>query len=1007
MSELSELGQKIFEDRYAQPGETPEALWRRVAHGIAKVETDPVWEERFYEVLKDWKFVPAGRILTAAGTDQQLTYYNCNVLASPKDSREGIMDSVKIALELQSRGGGVGVNISSLRPRDAKIRGVNGKSSGAVSWGELYSDISGKVCQGGCIAGYEEVLTDQGSIRVDELADRIEHGDAVNALTHLGPRRITHAFRNGVKLVFRVSTASGLRVDATMYHQFACRGADGEIVTIPLHNLNIGSEILVLEQCGEPYEDTITSIVPAMEKATFDFEVEEVHLLSFNGFYTSNSRRGATLLLLADWHPDIFEFINAKRESGRLTNANVSVAVSDALMQAVKDDADWDLQFPDTEDPEYDTLWDGDLKQWVDTGHPVRTYRTVKARELWSAITAAAHASGEPGVLFLDRCNAMSNTWYTRKIVGCNPCVVGSTLVDTIDGQIPIKDVKPGTRIRTLDGYHTVAAVYDNGAKPIWRVRFSNGVDVNCTKDHRFWTCRHGRFVWVEASELDLRDTVFSFKNGEENVVFVKGAYPTGNKENVYDLSEPVTHSYVANGVVVHNCGEQPLAANAVCNLGAINLARFVEDGEVKWGDLSEAISTAVRFLDDVIDVTPYFFDDQMKAQLEERRIGLGVMGLAEYLIRLGLRYGSQDAADAVDKLFRFIAIAAYRQSVLIVDDKCAFPLFDKDRFLESGYMKKMPGSICTEVANGWIRNAALLTCAPTGSIGTMVGTSTGIEPYYSWSYTRKSRLGTHEERVPVYEEWCKAHPNEPLPDYFATAMDLTPEEHIRMQAAIQRWVDSSISKTINLPATATVEDVSKAYRLLYETGCKGGTVFRDGCRDEQVLTANTEPAPEPVPATVRSRPYALQGVTVSRPTPVGTAHITMNDDEHGPFEVFVDVGKGGSDIRGMAEALGRVISLSLRIPSEMTPRERVCELVDQLDGIGGRASIGFGKSRVLSLPDALAKALAQQYLSEATTDLPEATKSIRADLCPQCGEVSLVREEGCSHCLSCGYSRC
>ncbi|MFN8527599.1 MAG: hypothetical protein U0670_03195 [Anaerolineae bacterium] len=272
-----------------------------------------------------------------------------------------------------------------------------------------------------------------------------------------------------------------------------------------------------------------------------------------------------------------------------------------------------------------------------------------------------------------------------------------------------------------------------------------------------------------------------------------------------------------------------------------------------------------------------------------------------------------------------------------------------------------------------------------------MVNTSTGIEPFFSWVYYRKSRLGLHEEQVPLVKEWFDAHPGETdLPDYFVTAMDLSPTEHVRVQAAIQRWVDSSISKTANLPNEYTVEQTRELYEYMYELGCKGGTVYRDGSRDEQVLmlkkdddkqeaskemptveTTVIETAPVvtqvATPHYVYPRPAKLQGVTVSVQTPYGTAYVTMNSDEHGyPFEVFITApGKAGSDLQADAEGLGRMISLQLRTTAPQNRNQMLKLIVDQLQGIGGSRSIGMGPKRVTSLPDAVAGALLDQYFPQ------------------------------------------
>ena len=746
----------------------PEQMMDRVARGIATVEGEKTdeWFEKFRWMMEEWKFVPAGRILTAAGTDQQLTYYNCFVLPSPRDSREGIVEILSHMMEIMSRGGGVGINLSSLRPRHCYVKGVNGRSSGAVSWGGLYSFTTGLIEQGG-------------------------------------------------------------------------------------------------------------------------------------------SRRGALILVLNDWHPDLMEFIDSKREMGKITNANISVAISDDFMAAVKADADWNLEFPDTLTEDYDEIWDGDLKKWKSLGKPVLIYKTLKARQVWNTIIESAWASAEPGVWFIDKANQMSNSYYFNSLACTNPC------------------------------------------------------------------------------------------------------------------------------------GEQPLPAWSVCDLGAINLSKFVVNGGVDWKALGRVIRYAVRFLDNVIEATPYFFEENHELQFSERRIGLNTMGLAEMLIRLGIRYGSKESLEFIDKLYDFIATESYLASADLAVEKGAFPKFDVKRFLKSGYMQKMPDEVRKAVEEKGLRNVTLLTQAPNGTVGTMVGTSTGIEPFYFWTHYRKSRLGTHEVSVNVVEEWKQKHPGEKLPPYFVTAMDLTPEEHVKTQAAIQRWIDASISKTHNTPNDFTVEQMRELYELMYELGCKGGTVYRDGSRDEQVLEAKEEGKDEGKKAKgqegkdevkvassnatvkVRPRPYKRHGVTVSQRTPSGTAHITMNNDElEQPFEVFVEIGKGGSDIKAMAEAMGRLMSLLLRLASPVTPIEKVQEMVNQIRGIGGARSFGFGKDKVLSLPDAVGKALEEHYgvqgydnhiNSNSESPVPEIEHphGVAADICPICGHAAFVRQEGCMSCHACGHSEC
>ncbi|MEK3686085.1 adenosylcobalamin-dependent ribonucleoside-diphosphate reductase [Paenibacillus sp. FSL R10-2736] len=811
-----ELVQSDVEKLTLNIEKTPEEMWDRLAAAMASVEQTPElqeeWTGKFRSILDDWKLVPGGRIAAGAGASEELTLFNCYVVPSPKDSRGGIMQTLSEMTEIMARGGGVGINLSSLRPRRAIVRGVNGSSSGSVSWGGLFSYTTGLIEQGG-------------------------------------------------------------------------------------------------------------------------------------------SRRGALMLMINDWHPDVVDFITVKQTMGQVTNANLSVCVSNAFMKAVKEDLDWELVFPDTTDPDYDTIWDGDLDKWKADGRRVIPYRTVRARDVWHTIIESAWKSAEPGVVFMEYYNQMSNSWYFNPIICTNPC------------------------------------------------------------------------------------------------------------------------------------GEQGLPGWGVCNLSAVNLSKFydAENHDVDWADLATTTRYSVRFLDNVIDKTPYHFPENEANQKLERRVGLGTMGLAELMIKLNIRYGSPESLEFLDKLYGFMAREAYLASAEIAGEKGSFQAFDTDKYLQSGFMRNITEvypEVGESIRKHGMRNVTVITQAPTGSTGTMVGTSTGIEPYFAFKYYRQSRLGYDEQFVPIAQEWLEAHPGEELPEYFVTSMDLSAKDHIRAQAAIQRWVDSSISKTANCPSDFTVEETAELYEMAFDLGCKGVTIYRDGSRDVQVLettkkeekkdapaaveTAEAEPveaevapapvtvaaAPAPQPAAnvvdkqYKKRPQVLRGATYKINTPFGMAYITINDLDGIPAEIFLNVGKAGSDVFAMAEALGRVCSLFLRYGDH---GEKVELLIKHLKGIGGSGAIGFGANRVESIADAVAKALETHVLNNAHDDhVPapiaatleldfnealnaELKSSVPAaatddghgghgahshatasrDLCPSCGSASLINIEGCKTCGNCGYSRC
>lgn len=784
-TQLTGLREKVFSDRYALRDaegrhieRTPDEMWDRVAGAIASVEATPqkreYWTGEFRRILENFQFVPGGRILSGAGCGVPVTFYNCFVIPSPDDSRGGILDNVKLMVEIMSRSGGVGVNLSSLRPRGALVKGVNGTASGAVSFGGLYSYATGLIEQGG-------------------------------------------------------------------------------------------------------------------------------------------SRRGALMLMLNDDHPDVVEFITVKRTMGLITNANLSVCISDRFMDAVKADADWDLQ------------WGG------------KVYRTMRARELWDLICESAWASGEPGTFFIERANKRSNSWYFEQLISTNPC------------------------------------------------------------------------------------------------------------------------------------GEQPLGAWNVCNLGSMNVAAFAtsdgihEAAMFDWERFRWAVRTAIRFLDDVIDATYYPYEQNRTAQMGIRRTGLGFMGLGDLLIKLHIRYGSPEGIEMTRQLYRTLRDEAYRASVALAEEKGAFPDFDRDRYLQGWFIQRLPEDVRASIAQHGVRNCFLLTQAPTGTTSLLSGVTSGIEPVYDFVFIRKDRIGEHEVYHPLYEQWREAHPGETHPAWFVNAKELTPEEHVRMQAAAQEYNDSSISKTCNAPTAHTVEQVKELYMLAYDLGCKGVTYFRDGSRNEAVLSSKPKavaPAPvvqeAPKPMSVlepRPRPEVMRGMTYKVPTSYGTLYVTINNDEEGkPFEVFATIGKTGGFFAEESEGICRLASLALR---SGVPVQTVME---QLRGIRGPMP-SFGKNgMILSIPDAIAQVLdehvraPQEALSlkfddasgttsagataDAVTDHNKAileqlttTVAVRTGVspdgaahasapkrtlanigwapeCPSCSSM-LQFQEGCMSCLGCGYSKC
>jgi len=789
---LTGISKKVFLDRYSlkdKAGKSiekrPEEMWSRIAKAVSLVEKkskQKKWEKIFYSVLKDFKYVPGGRILSGAGTGFAVSFYNCFVIPSPEDSRGGILETLRQMVEIMARGGGVGINLSSLRPRGERVKKVNGFSSGPINWASLFS----------------------------------------------------------------VATRD------------------------------------IIQQGG--------------------------------------TRRGALMLMLWDWHPDIEEFITVKQDLSKINGANLSLCISDTFMEAVEKDSDWPLVFPNTKDPEYDQKWTGDLEAWKKLGKKVIVHKIIKARKLWDLVASAAWKSAEPGVVFMERYNKLYNNYYWNKIICVNPC------------------------------------------------------------------------------------------------------------------------------------GEEGLPSWGVCNLGSINLSALVkgknidEKGKFDFNTLKSIVRTAVRFQDNVVDMDPYIFEGIRKTQLEgERRIGLGTMGLGDVLIKLHLRYGSPESLEFIDKVYKLIRDEAYLASSEFAREKGSFAKYDRKLFLEGKFVSELTDDVKKSIKKNGIRNSLILMQAPTGSTSLMAGTTSGIEPVYEFEFIRKDRIGTHIIRNDLYDIWYKKHEKEvkegkiKKPEWFVSANELTPEDHVKVQGAIQKYVDASISKTVNAPNSHTVEDVKKLYNLAYKLGCKGIAYMREGSRPG-VLERKPESDSEKYPQyTIKPRPMVVHGSTYRIQTPVGIAFITLNTNGGNPpepLEMFITVGKAGTDIYAMAEGLGRMISVALRFSSHLSVEQRVQEIVSQLVGIGGARSMGFGKDRIRSLPDAVAKVLSMHYgfngetnksngvsnheIKEGTPKLVTATtqpsliqspitvpESTSFDICPSCGEATLVHEEGCKKCYGCGYSEC
>ena len=504
-----------------------------------------------------------------------------------------------------------------------------------------------------------------------------------------------------------------------------------------------------------------------------------------------------------------------------------------------------------------------------------------------------------------------------------------------------------------------------------------------------------------------------AWKNGDPGIVFIDRINADNPTPQLGEIES------------TNPCGEQPLLPYESCNLGSINLSKVVPDGHVDYGALGRIVRTAVRFLDDVIDVNRYPLPEIEQMTKGNRKIGLGVMGFADMLLRLEVPYDSDEACKIAAEVMGFIRDEARATSVDLAGERGVFPNYE--------------GSIFDSPTGERVRNATVTTIAPTGTISIIAGCSSGIEPLFALSYVRANVLDDDRmvEGHPYFEEVVRKrgfysdelmkkvadHGSvrhldgvpEDVQRTFATAHDITPDWHIKLQAAFQKSTDNAVSKTVNFPNEATSDEVEAVYLHAFKSGCKGVTIYRDGSRDEQVLNVgqskkkrDRDPAVGGIATTRPSRPQLLSGETQRMDTGCGKLFVIMNDDEYGPREVFANMGKAGGCASSNTEALGRLISLALKKGASAG------EIVEQLKGIRCHVPHGMGPNATLSCADAIGKALERRYVvgaaarSGAASEPQLSLVEVAQGACPECG-CDMRHEGGCAVCNNpgCAYSKC
>jgi len=1207
-TELADLRKTVFMDRYSLRGDDgdtkenyPEQMWARVAKGIAQFEKNKAfqdkWEKKFYKVMKDFKFVPAGRILSGAGTGYEVTFFNCYVIPSPSDSRGGIMENITQTVEIQSRAGGVGVNLSTLRPRGARVRKVNGTSSGPVNWAALYSTANHDVIQqGGSRRGALMLMLNDWHPDVEEFI-RVKEDLTKIPGANLSVC-VTDKFMDAVKADKNWDLIFPDYAETPDYDEFWDGDIDKWIESgrkVKVYKTVKAREVwdMVAKAAwtsAEPglhfiersnkrsntyYFEKLIATNPSLRKGTRVLTkqgIVPIEELEGKEFMTKNlnGQWSMAKCFLSGKNKRLYRItLNNGKKIYTTAEHKWPVALNGGGFGKVQTKdlrAGNILPFPEVSDIEFELKkklsreqgfmvgwlygdgWISDRKTETEPSYHIETDEQGLGR-----LVATSHGLSMNkrvfGFLFseeekylaqsvLKEVNKLKKVSSNLKQAGDNTYTIQATSVEFAENLykkfgvtkkengLPISIWSSGSEylkgfidgLFSSDGFVAKNArrvVYTTKNKKIADdisdllsfygiksvIRRAEAQDVKFPNGKRYYKTYVRYDVYIDGSNAINFSKIFSLshkrkqtnlnslakfaptrKYPDEGLIRVTSIKKTKLKEDVWDVSVyDDTHCFYINSVVTGNCGEQPLGAWAVCNLGAMNLTAYVDSrGEFDYDSLEKDVAVAMRFMDNVVDANFYFYPETYESQMDIRRTGLGTMGLGDALIMMKVPYGTDESVNVIDKIYKTIRDSAYRTSSLLAAEKGSFRKFDREKYLEGWFIKRLPLDIRESIAKNGIRNAVLLTQAPTGTTSLLSGVSSGIEPVYNFEFKRKDRTGEHVIYHPLFEEWKNEHPNEPKPDYFVCAMDLSPEEHLKVQAKVQEYTDSSISKTVNAPNDYTVEDVRDLYTKAYDWGCKGITFFRDGSRagvlenvekpkeiaaDAPAKEEAPERTPEPVFAdaaqlslpvspeagkTLVARPFVVQGATYKLKTPVGTAFITINHDEAGePLEVFINIGKAGSDVSAFAVALGRTISAALRFRSTLTPKERAFEIAEQLKDIGGRRSVGFGQSRIRSLPDAISVALSAHFgfkmngngayanghsngkviLTENETSVIEAgaievdspggqmmmaavTQSepqygAKVDLCPECGEHSLVFEEGCAKCYSCGHAEC
>ncbi|MFN0191122.1 MAG: LAGLIDADG family homing endonuclease [Aestuariivirga sp.] len=1110
-SVMDPISHDISAMKYRFTGEDRiEDSWRRVAKAAAEAEAKgdrARWEQAFYDILDGYRFLPAGRILSGAGTGRSVTLFNCFVMGAIDDSMVGIFDGLKEAALTMQQGGGIGHDFSTLRPKGAAVKGVGADASGPLSFMDVWDSMCRTIMSAGSRRGammgtmrcdhpdiedfidakrdprrlrnfnLSVLVTDafMQAVRADADWPLIFNGDIFRTLKAraLWDRimRSTYDYAEpGVIFIDRINAANNLAFCETIHSTNPCVTGDTWVMTSdgPRQVQDLVGRPFVAVIDGNRFESGAKGFFATGRKPVYRLSTDRGFALTLTGNHPVLAVKGRSR-----WNRET-EWITAEElGAGDEIVLNDHRELHSWLGKGTLDEG-FLLGL---------LIGDGHLKteKAVLSAWPLAAVVNGQQQSLTGTMRAAQEAAfklphradfagwfeisgrGEWRMASAPlRDLALFYGMSTRNKT-ITPAMEGASsdfakglirgLLDT-DGSVQGDHLK-GASVRLSQSNLEILEACQRIllrlgiTSTIYRNRRDAGFkslpdgrggmrDYPIKAQHELVIANEGmarfaREIGFSDAEKQIRleSILKSLKRSPNRDRFharVVALEPAGEAE-VFDVNIPGANRFDANGFVAHNCGEQPLPPYGACLLGSINLTRFVThafepDAAIDEAALSGAVAVAIRFMDNVIDISNYPLKQQESEAKAKRRIGLGVTGLADALAMCGLVYGAKDAAEAAGQWMQVISEAAYTASAALAAEKGAFPLFDADRYLAGGHARELPKSVRTQIKKNGLRNGLLTSIAPTGTISLIAGNvSSGIEPIFSLAYERKVLMpdGTRRtERVEDYAArlWRSLKGEDAaLPSAFVTVADLKPKDHLVMQAAVQRHVDSSISKTVNVPETFSFEEFKAVYDEAYSLGLKGCTTFRPNEVTGSVLSAETQTSKAGEIVYMKQpleRHEMLPGFTYKLKWADSdhAIYITVNDIVEGgrrrPFEIFIN--SKNMEHFAWTVALTRMISAVFRRGGDVS--FVVEELKAVFDPRGGQWMEGrYVPSLLAAIGGIIERHLIEiGFLKPA--EPPQLQLALTAGerpgvFCPRCGEPALVFREGCSTCMACGYSKC